>query len=247
MPGPHADMIETATEGHVRWLTLARPAAANALDQATCGALAGALRQAAQDPAIGAVVLAAAGDRAFCAGADLKEFAEQPKAKAAQRRRALLMDLLDALLDFPKPLLACVQAPAVGAGAMLALACDEIVMADQAWLSLPEIRLGMPSPMGAAIVAQRAPRSTVQRLVQAGERLDAGQALQAGLIDHLAPAQALRERCAALAQARGAQAGHAYAVNKRWLNRDLRQQLAKAAEAATLAGQSAPPTRPQET
>src|SRR3546814_14180960 len=102
--------------GSVRWLTLARPAAANALNQATCGALVNALQQAAQESAIGAVVLGAMGDRAFCAGADLKEFAELPKAEAAQRRRALLMDILYALLDFPKPLLACVQAPAVGAG-----------------------------------------------------------------------------------------------------------------------------------
>lgn len=240
-------MIETVTEGTVRWLTLARPAAANALNQATCAALARALRQAAQDPAIGAVVLGAAGERAFCAGADLKEFAELPTAEAAQRRRDLLMDTLYTLLDFPKPLLACVQAPAVGAGAMLALVCDEIVMAEPAWLSLPEIRLGMPTPIGAAIVARRAPRPMLQRLVQAGERIDAGQALQSGLVDHLASAPALRGRCAALAQARGAHAGHAYAANKRWINRGLRQHLAEAAEAATLAGQPAPPTRPQET
>ncbi|MBV7482170.1 enoyl-CoA hydratase/isomerase family protein [Bordetella sp. BOR01] len=240
-------MIETITEGTVRWLMLARPAAANALNQATCSALADALQQAAQEPAVGAVVLGAAGDRAFCAGADLKEFADLPKAEAAQRRRTLLMDTLYTLLDFPKPLLACVQAPAVGAGAMLALACDEIVMAEHAWLSLPEIRLGMPTPVGAAIVAQRASRPVVQRLVQAGERIDAGQALQAGLVDHVAPAEALRERCATLAQARGAHAGHAYAANKRWINRDLRQHLAKAAEAATLASQIATSPRPQET
>lgn len=228
-------MMNTARQGKVLWLTIDRPQAANALDAATQDALLAALGRAAADDDIAAVVLAATGDKVFCAGADLKEFSDIAAARAALKRRELLLHTLTAMLDFPKPLLAAVQGAAIGAGAMLALACDEIVLAENAWLSFPEIALGMPTPMGAAMLAHRVSRQTVWRLIQRGERLDARQALDAGLADEVAAQGELAQCCESRAD-RSTKAGrHAYAANKRWINRTLRRDLASAAEAATAA------------
>lgn len=228
-------MIDMALRDEVQWLTIARPRVANALDAATQDALVAALDRAAADDDIAAVVLAAAEDKVFCAGADLKEYSDIAAAQAALKRRELLLRTLAAALDFPKPLLAAVQGAAIGAGAMLALACDEIVMAEDAWLSFPEIALGLPTPMGAAMLARRAPRQVVWRLVQRGERLDARQALHAGLADEIATRADLAQCCQSRASRNATVSRHALAANKRWINRGLRQDLACAAEAATAA------------
>ncbi|HEY0296994.1 MAG TPA: enoyl-CoA hydratase/isomerase family protein [Bordetella sp.] len=226
-------MIETAMQPPVLWLTVSRPQAANALDAATHDALAAALREAARRPGVGAVVLAAAGGKAYSAGADLREFSEWPAGRAALRRRELLLQTLEALLALGKPVVAAVQAPAIGAGAMLALACDEIVMADGAWLGFPEAQHGMPTPMGAVLLARRARWPVVQRLLQAGERCAAFEALQAGLADDCVAAGVLPARCQARAAALAAIPAHAYAANKAWLNRPLGHALAEAAAYAT--------------
>jgi len=228
-------MIKTALQDKVQWLAIDRPRAANALDAATQEALLAALGCAADDDGIGAVVLAATGEKVFCAGADLKEFSGIAAARAALKRRELLLRTLLALLDFPKPLVAAVQGAAIGAGAMLALACDEIVLSEDAWLSFPEIGLGLPSPMGAAMLAQRAPRQIVWRLIQRGERLDARQALQAGLADELATQGDVAQCCQSRASRSAAVNPHAHAANKRWINRVLRRDLVCAAQAATAA------------
>jgi enoyl-CoA hydratase/carnithine racemase len=228
-------MIDTALRGKVQWLAIDRPQAANALDAATQDALVAALGRAADDDGIAAVVLAAAGGKAFCAGADLKEFSDISAARAALKRRELLLRTLSALLDFPKPLLAAVQGAAIGAGAMLALACDEIVLSEDAWLSFPEIALGLPSPMGAAMLAHRASRQTVWRLIQRGERLDARQALHAGLADEVAAPAGLAQCCQLRAERCAAVDRHAHATNKRWINRALRRDRACAPAAATAA------------
>ncbi|SHH65840.1 enoyl-CoA hydratase/isomerase family protein [Pollutimonas bauzanensis] len=226
-------MIDTVVDANVCWLTITRPRAANALDAGTHQALVAGLGCASGDENIRAVVLRASGERAFCAGADLKEFAELPSGVAALKRRELLLATLLALLEFPKPLLAAVQAPAIGAGAMLALACDEVIMADTAWLSFPEITLGLPTPMSAALISPRTQWRTLHRLVQLGERMNAPDALASGMVDRVAPLAALAPDCAARAAEHALRSGHAYASNKRWMNRDVRRNLAQAAALAT--------------
>jgi len=234
-------MIETAMQSSVLWLTIARPQAANALDAATHEALVAALKDAAQGPQVEAVVLAAAGIKAYSAGADLSEFSELPAGCAALRRRELLLQTIEALLAFGKPTVAAVQAPAIGAGAMLALACDRIVMAEGAWMGFPEAKYGMPSPMGAALLARRASWQVLQRVLQAGERCAAADAAQAGLVDECVAADVLSARSQARAAELAAIPSHAYAANKAWLNRELIRDIAEAAAHAT-AHQAADPS-----
>jgi enoyl-CoA hydratase/carnithine racemase len=226
-------------EADVLRLTLNRPAAANALNSALHDALVAALAEAARNDRVEGVVLTAAGDRAFSAGADLKEFSNLDAGEAMLRRRELLLRTLLALLDFPKPLVCAIQAKAIGAGFMLALAADEVLAIDGASFGFPEIAFGLPSPMGAAMIAARSSRHAVQRLIQGGETIDAAEALALGLVDGIAERNTLAMK--ARARASAVLAGRAYSGNKQWINRDLRCQITEAALAATRLQQAANP------
>lgn len=226
-------MILRSLEDHVLTLSLDRPKAANALNEALHRELQSALEQAAADPQVKAIVLAAEGEKAFSAGADTREFTDLPKGRAELARRQLLLDTLQRVLDVPKPMLCAIGAPAIGAGAMLALCCDEIVMAESAWLQFPEIGFDLPSPMGLALLAHRGDRAIACELVQHGVRLDAAAALQRGLVDAVVARASLQDAVRTRAQARCAHAGAAYGANKAWLNRRVREELAQAAAFAT--------------
>ncbi len=218
--------------GGVRRMTLNRLRAANALDSALHAALVAALAVTQEDATVRAVLLTGAGSRVFCAGADLRE-ALGPDARSL--RRAMLMRTLLAVLDCGKPVIAMLRGKAVGGGAMLALVADEIAMADGASLSMPEIGFGMPSPVGAAILAARGGRGITQALIQGGEVVSADRALATGLADAVQPPEALDDWALARAQRLGALSPHAYAANKTWMNASLRAALLQAAEAAAAA------------
>lgn len=209
--------VLSARVGEVLVLTLNRPEKANAMNEAMHGAIVQGLASGAQ-----AIVIAGAGTKVFSAGADLKEFAELERAAAAKKRRELLKRTLDAVLDFPGPLVAAVQGKALGAGAMLALLADELVMADGAELGLPEIRHGIPTPVGYAIVAARSSMAVARRMVQDGESV--GPALADFVCEAAAVQGMALERAAKLAALPAA----AYRVNKRFINAPLKAALAAA-------------------
>lgn len=226
-------VLEVVREARVVRLILNRPAAANALNRDLHAALIDALASMAADSEVDAVVLAAAGGRAFSAGADLKEMESaasgdpSDRAAAVQQGSDRLLCTLLAVLDFPKPLVCALHGKAVGAGAMLALAADEIHAAPAASLRFPEVTLAMPSPMSVAMLWGRASRPMIQRLVQQGDGIAADEALRAGLIDAVLPDAQLLDH--AVAHAANLPTGRAYAGNKRWINLDLRQRLMEAA------------------
>jgi enoyl-CoA hydratase/carnithine racemase len=213
-------------------LTLDRPQAANALDSALHGALVAALERAGRDPAVRAVLLGAAGGRVFSAGADLRE---DLGAEAGQIRRTLLLRSLLALLDCPRPVVTALRGKAVGAGVMLALLADEVVMEEGASFFMPEIGLGMPSPIGATIVAERGGRQAAHALVQAQRRLAAAEALHWRLADAVHADAELDAAAAARAAALGGLDPRAYAINKSWMNAPLREALGRAAACASAA------------
>lgn len=206
-------------------LTLNRPEKGNALNEALQDALVAQLAAAARDDAVRAVVLASAGSRTFSAGADLKQFAELAPAEASSKRRALLMRTLEALVDFPKPLVAAVQAKALGAGAMLVLLADEVIAAEGAELGMPEIRHGMPSPIGFAIIAARGGRAAARRLVQGGQSMSAAQAEPFGLVDRIVAPDDLQEESMQAARRLGESPGRAFGLNKQFMNAQLRAEL----------------------
>ena len=219
------------SEGDVLVLRFNRPAKANAINEPMQVELLRQLDIAAADPACKGVVLGAMGGKIYSAGADLKEFPDLDKAVAARRRRANLVRTLMALVDFPKPLVAAIEGKAIGGGTMIALLADEVLMAPEASLSMPEIRHGMPTPIGLAILAARGGWPAARRMVQADEAVGAMQALERGFADavigeHLVAAAAGRARHL------GGFDAKAFAVNKRFANRELRAALQAAAEDA---------------
>ena len=224
--------LASERRGAVLRLVLDRPRSANALDAALQRALVEALGAANADPGIRAVVLAAAGDRVFSAGADLKEFSELDAVEAHALRRECLRATLLALATFDKPLVAVVRGKAIGAGCMLALLADEVHAATQASFSLPEIRIGMATPVGAVIVAARGGRRIAQHMTLTGEPVDAQAALAVGLVDAVHGADRLDEASMARAHALAALAGPSYAQNKHWINSGLCAEIARALDEA---------------
>jgi enoyl-CoA hydratase/carnithine racemase len=230
-------MLKIHLENTVLTLSLDRASAANALNAEIYEAMHQALVKAATQNDVKVVVITGEGARAFCSGADLKEFSDLKPVAAAHQRLNLLMRCFLELIDFPKPVIAVVQAPAVGAGLMLAALCDEVLIAEHTWVSLPEVKFDMPTPIGAAIVLARSNRSVCHRLVQLGDRLSAAQCLSAGLVDLAVPLTELAALCAQRASVLAQIPSYGFAVNKKWMNRDIRQQLLAAAEVAEAAHQ----------
>jgi enoyl-CoA hydratase/carnithine racemase len=230
-------MLTIHQDNTVLTLSLDRASAANALNAEIYEAMHEAFVKAAAQDDVRVVVITGEGARAFCSGADLKEFSDLKPVAAAHQRLHLLMRCFLELIDFPKPVIAAVQAPAVGAGLMLAALCDEVLIADHTWVSLPEVKFDMPTPIGAAIMLARSNRSVCHRLVQLGDRLSAAQCVSAGLVDQAVPLAELPALCAQRASVLAQIPSYGFAVNKKWMNRDIRQQLIAAAEVAEAAHQ----------
>jgi len=230
-------MLKINLDNTVLTLSLDRASAANALNAEIYEAMHEALLKAATQENVKVLVITGEGARAFCSGADLKEFSDLKPVAAAHQRLNLLMRCFLELIDFPKPVIAAVQAPAVGAGLMLAALCDEVLIADHTWVSLPEVKFDMPTPIGAAIVLARSNRSVCHRLVQLGDRLSAAQCVSAGLVDQAVPLTELPALCAQRASVLAQIPSYGFAVNKKWMNREIRQQLIAAAEVAEAAHQ----------
>ena len=228
-------MLKINLDNTVLTLSLDRASAANALNAEIYEAMHQALVKAATQEDVKVVVITGEGTRAFCSGADLKEFSDLKPVVAAHQRLHLLMRCFLELIDFPKPVIAMVQAPAVGAGLMLAALCDEVLIADHTWVSLPEVKFDMPTPIGAAIVSARSNRSVCHRLVQLADRLNAEQCESAGLVDRAVPLAELPALCAQRASVLAQIPSYGFAINKKWMNREIRQQLLAAAEVAEAA------------
>jgi len=175
-------LIERREDG-VCWVTLNRPDARNALSRALNLRLAEVARELAADPAVRAVVLTGAGDKAFCAGADLKE----RKGVAAEDTGPYVDAIaggINAWAALPKPTVAAINGYAFGGGFELALACDFRLASPNALLALTEVRLGiMPGAGG----TQRLPRligvARAKELIMLGKRVDAQRSLEIGLVN----------------------------------------------------------------
>jgi enoyl-CoA hydratase/carnithine racemase len=188
--------IEAPAEG-LRLLRLDRPDKRNAMDRATIEALLVALRDAGADPAIRAIVLAGAGS-GFSAGADLAEM----RALAAEERparSALTVALLDAPARLGKPVVAAVAGAAMGAGASLALACDAVVMAEDARLAWPEAKHAMLPRLVAPVLLRHLGPKAAFDLLATGRAVGAQEALSLGLATRIVPAARVEAEACTLA------------------------------------------------
>ena len=171
--------------GRVLQLTLNRPAARNALNNALLTQLAEQLEAAAVDADI-AVCVIYGSERCFAAGADLNEMAEKDLPATLNDIRPQLWARINA---FTKPLIAAVNGFALGAGCELALLCDVVIAGDNARFGLPEITLGtMPGAGGTQRLIRSVGKALASRMVLSGESIDAERAQQAGLVSDIHPA-----------------------------------------------------------
>lgn len=181
------DLIIEPMSGWLR-LTLNRPAQRNALNSRLLGDVAQALRAAAADPMVRAVLITGAMGN-FAAGADINEMAGKSTAEAACDPRK---DHWAAIRSFPKPLVAAVDGYALGGGFELALMADLMVLGESAKVGLPETTLGViPGAGGGQRLMALAGRARASRLVLMGEIIDAATAFEWGLCSHLAEGAAL--------------------------------------------------------
>jgi enoyl-CoA hydratase/carnithine racemase len=176
-------VIHEQLEGGVARLTIDRPGARNALDLETIEGLSAALGRLAGHPELRVVVLTGAGDRVFCAGADLAGLAGNPEARrgAVRRYGALLVELL----DFPRPVVARVNGACLAGGMGLLLACDLAVASDDATFFLPEAAVGRWPMLVGALLRRVVGERVALALALTGRKLDAPTALGLGLVNRV--------------------------------------------------------------
>lgn len=168
---------------HVALVTLNRPAVCNAVNSAMARQMLRTIGRLEADPEIRAVVLTGAGDRAFCAGADLHEIGGQRGWNMADGP-AGFCGFIHA--ERSKPWIAAVRGAALGGGTEIALACDMIVAGTHASFGLPEVRRSLvPTSGGLHRLPRAMPRNIAIEMILTGEPISAQRALETGLINHL--------------------------------------------------------------
>jgi enoyl-CoA hydratase/carnithine racemase len=193
-------LVEIAARDHIAIVTLSRPDALNAISGQMADELAGAVLQAAADPSCWVVVLAAAGEKAFCVGADLKERSALDDA-GWMRNRVQIRGLFESIRAVPQPTIASVFGFALGGGFELALSCDFVVCADDAQLGLPEVRVGIiPGGGGTQLIARKVGAARAKDLVLTGRRVGVEEALSMGLVNRVVPRSELEKATLELAE-----------------------------------------------
>lgn len=211
-------------DGRVMTLKMNRPEALNALEDRMQEELRRALRAVAEDPEIRVLVLTGAG-RVFSAGGDLdgiREAAENPSLFFDAIPRA--KDLVFALLDFPKPLIAKINGHAIGLGATLALFCDISFAAEHAKIADPHVQVGFVAGDGGAVIwPQLIGYNRAKEFLFTGDPLLAPEAARIGLINHAVPAAELDARVNEFAQRLANGAARAIQWTKASINIGLKQ------------------------
>ena len=185
---PNGDAsVLVSREGPVLVVTINRPAMRNAIDRATSEAIARAMDELDDDPALSLGILTGAGGH-FCAGMDLKAFLRGERVELDGRGLA-------GIVETPprKPLIAAVEGYALAGGCEIALACDLLVAADNAQFGIPEVKRGLIAGSGGLIrLPQRIPRQIALEYALTGAMMPAAEARQWGLVNRLTrPGEAL--------------------------------------------------------
>jgi enoyl-CoA hydratase/carnithine racemase len=184
-------LISYEAKGHVGVVTLDRPEALNAISGALADELAATLRAIAPQNDIWVVVLRAAGEKGFSAGADLKERGAFSLDDFHANRRQI-RGMFEALRTLPQPTIAAVFGFAIGGGFELALSCDLVIAAKGTKLGLPETRVGLiPAGGGTQQLTRKVGTSRAKELIFRGRQMDAEEAQQLGLVADIVERDAL--------------------------------------------------------
>jgi len=223
-PSGKGQVVLVETEPPIGFLTINRPESRNAMNLAVWEALIRGVEELDKDPAVRVIIIRGAGDRAFGAGADIREL-DEVRQDPAKINRAL--DLVErtmlAIESAEKPVVAMVNGAAIGGGCELAVACDLRIAADTARFGIPAGNLGI------VITFQDTRRlirlvglGMAKEILMTGRTLDAQEAQQIGLVNRVVPAEMLLEETLALAKTIAEKAPLTVAGAKRIANRVAR-------------------------
>jgi enoyl-CoA hydratase len=218
-------VVLTEVRGPIGIATLNRPEALNALNTPLLDALADTLEAWDADPAVRVMVVTGS-DKAFAAGADIKEMA--PKSFAEMHRENIFGGQIDRIARIAKPVIAAVAGFALGGGCELAMALDILLAADTAKFGQPEITLGiMPGLGGSQRLVRAVGKAKAMELCLTGRMMDAAEALATGLAARVVPAAELMAEAVKLAEKIAAQPLPAAAMVKDAVNRAFEMPLAE--------------------
>ena len=185
--------------GNVALITINRPEARNAVNGAVSTAVGDLLEQAQNDADVWAVVITGAGDKSFCAGADLKAIYRRENLFHPQHPEWGFAGYVRHFID--KPTIAAVNGTALGGGTELALASDLVVAEQSAKFGLPEVKRGLVAAAGGVFrIVDQLPRKVAMQLLFTGEPITADEALRWGLINDVVPDGTVVDAALALAQ-----------------------------------------------
>ena len=187
-------LVLKSLEDGILTLTIHRPEALNALNGNVIDALSAALEAAQENREVRVIVLTGAGDKAFVAGADIKEFADYDQAQGEELARRGQRDLFDRVEQSRKPIVAAVNGFALGGGLELAMAAHVRIASSNARMGLPEVSLGViPGYGGTQRLAQIVGKGKAMEMVLTGGMIDAESALACGLVNQVVDQELLLE------------------------------------------------------
>ena len=189
------DLVLVRTEdrgeaGRVAYVTANNPAKRNAIGMAGKRAIVAAFKSLSEDERLRAVVLTGAGDKSFIAGADLAEMKDLT-IEEAEEEHTLTHHACDAIRRCPVPVIARINGYCLGAGMELAASCDMRAASEHSKFGMPEVRVGLPSGMEAALLPSLVGWGRAAELVLTGDIFEAREAYQFGFVQKLVPAAGL--------------------------------------------------------
>jgi enoyl-CoA hydratase len=192
--------VRLEARGSIATITLNRPEQRNPLSASMMRDLRAGLSWCKAEPEVAVVVLTGAGERAFCAGADLTGFGGEQSPLELHNGRHALAELFVDMAELGKPIVGRINGHALAGGFGLACACDLLVAVDTAMFGTPEINVGVWPMMIQAVLARNLPRKVLLEMVMLGERWSATQLQQYGVVNRVVPAERLDLETTDLAQ-----------------------------------------------
>ena len=184
--------IVVEKQGHTTVFTINKPDRLNAIGAADAAELQAALAEFQADPDQYVAVITAAGDKAFCAGADLKDMTAN--VGGGDYLPISPSPDIAGIAECEKVTIAAVNGLAAGTGTELAISCDIRIAADSAWFSLPEVKRGIIAGVAVNVLPRLMPIGAVMDLMLSGDRLTADEAFRLGLVQRVVPRSELLEK-----------------------------------------------------
>lgn len=224
--------LKVARDGKVAVWTLDRPEARNSLSEGLLAALLAEIDRAAVDPGIAAIVVAANGP-AFCAGHDLKEMSARrtdPDRGAAYFRFLMTRcaEVMQAIVKFPKPVIAAVEGVATAAGCQLVATCDLAVASESAKFATPGVDIGLFCSTPMVALTRNVPRKHAMEMLLLGEQLSASEAASYGLVNRVVPPGRALAEAKAMAEKIASKSPLTIAIGKETFYRQIEAPLAEA-------------------